>query len=208
MMDATGGTPTGADVRARVGGIAGILSAVCFLGSALVNGLVISNQGAYGWLGLFGTMLAIPFTWALYYRVVSDANRQTLQLAVILIVTGGILYTWLYLGALLDHAMTPLIEETGQQAEVLEALGNKISQASIITGTVYFIGVFLFAANGLRRDSGLRWANWVGVVGAALTVFWFGFGIVPEILSLVAAGGFMLTWVWMIAHGVRLLRGA
>jgi hypothetical protein len=198
----------GSKMRGQVGGVAGILSAACFLGSALVNGLVISNQGAYGWLGLFGTMLAIPFIWALYHRAVSEANRQTLQLAVITIAMGGILYTWLYLGAVLYHAIAPLVGETGQLAELVETLANKLSQVSIITGTVYFVGVFLFAANGLRRGPGPRWANWVGVVGAALTVFWFGLGIVPDILGLVAAIGFILTWVWMIAHGVQLLRGA
>jgi hypothetical protein len=204
MMEAAGS----GGVRNQVGGTAGILSALCFLGSALVNGLVISHQGAYGWFGLFGTMLAVLFAWALYYRAVGADNRQTLQLAVILFVMGGIFYTWLYLAALLSHALTPLVGEAGQPAEVLAAFGSQLSLVSIVTGTVYFVGVLLFAANGLRRGPGPRWADWLGVVGAVLAMLWFGIGFLPEILSLVAVLGFMLTWVWMIAHGVQMLRGA
>lgn len=203
-MDST----SSSNMRGQVGGVAGIVSAACFLGSALVNTVGILSPAAYGWLGLFGTMLAIPFIWALYHRMVNEDNRQTLQLAVIAVAVGGVLYTWLYLGTVLHYAVAPLVGETGQQAEVLGALADKLSQVSIITGTVYFVGTFLFAANGLKRNSGPRWANWVGVVGSALTVFWFGIGIVPEILSLVSAIGFMLTWVWMVAHGIQLLRGA
>jgi hypothetical protein len=204
MVDSSGG----GGVRGVVGGAAGVLSAACFLGSALVNGLVVSNQAAYGWLGLFGSILAIPFFWALYYRAVRDANRQTLQLAFIAIAIGGVLYTWLYLGAVLHHAVAPLVGETGQGADLAAALFDKLSQVSIITGTVYFVGTFLFAANGLRRGPGPRWANWVGVVGSALTVFWFGLGILPDILAFISAIGFILTWVWMVAHGVRMVGGA
>jgi hypothetical protein len=204
MMEAAGS----GGVRNQVGGIAGILSALCFLGSALVNGLVIFHQGAYGWFGMIGTMLAFLFAWALYYRAVGEDNRQTLQLAVILFVMGGIFYSWLYLAALLSHVLTPLVGEMGQPAEVLAAFGSQLSLVSIVTGTVYFVGVLLFAANGLRRGPGPRWADWLGVVGAVLAMLWFGIGFLPEILSLVAVLGFMLTWVWMIAHGVQMLRGA
>ena len=40
------------------------------------------------------------------------------------------------------------------------------------------------------------------------SMLWFGIGFLPEIWGLVAVLGFMLTWVWMIAHGVQMLRGA
>jgi len=46
------------------------------------------------------------------------------------------------------------------------------------------------------------------VVGAVLAMLWSGIGFLPEIWGLVAVLGFMLTWVWMIAHGVQMLRGA
>ena len=58
----------------------------------------------------------------------------------------------------------------------------------------------------LRNGKDPAWLAWMGITGGVVAWGWFGFGWLGPLFDFVPAFGFLLTLIWLIIVGVRMVR--
>lgn len=153
-----------------------------------------SFQTAYGVVGIIATTLTIPGILALRHYFERYEKRETLQIGVILMLTGGLFINTLYL--------TSAIESDTLD----DPMNHPLITSSIALGNVFFLGIFLFILAARRHNILKPWINWVGIIGFILVLPWFGFPFVPMMLKGIGSLGFMLILCWMVMISLKMIR--
>jgi len=89
----------------KIGGLFTILSAQCFCETSLTLPFGASRV-IYAWLGLAGTVLLVPAMWGIYQYLIKERNSNSLQLGVILMLTGVPFLLGIYLLAYVSAVST------------------------------------------------------------------------------------------------------
>ena len=163
----------------------------------------------YGWGGIFGNLLSVPYVVAFHYAMKDTGPGILLSMVIALIgatlTTFGFssplttLYYYLPVGLVASPESLPVFRAAGEVAvQVFEA--------------PWFVGSFLIsglvAYFGLRPSTGSKWLNAVRMLAGLTGVIWFEdylpflqpIGVLLRLLNI------LLIFVWSIGISVVLLR--
>ena len=134
----------------------------------------------YGWGGVFGTLLCVPYLLAFYTAIKeSAAEFPMILLSLIIALIGLLLATIGFFKPLtLIYSYLPMASEAGPEAlpmvrtaasvavEVLELPWN------VGSFLAFGLGIGLIAYYALRTATGPKWLNWVGIIGGLTGIVW------------------------------------
>jgi hypothetical protein len=167
----------------------------------------------YGWGGIFGTLLSIPYIIAFYYAIKDTAPMILLAMTFALV--GAVLtifgffsplttvYFYLPLGLVTNPELLPIFKAAAEVAvqvfEVPWALGSFL---------IFGLGYGLIAYYGLRTSTGPKWLNIVGILAGLTGIVWLAvflpflqpMGIILRLLNI------LLIFVWSIGLSTALVR--
>jgi len=167
----------------------------------------------YGWGGIFGTLLCVPYIIAFYYAM-KDTGPVILMSMVIALI-GAILtlfgffsplttvYFYLPNGLVASPEALPVIKAAGEIAvEVFELpwlFGSFL---------IFGLGFALIAYTGLRTSTGPKWLNIVGILAGLTGIVWLEsfLPFLQPIGVLLRMSNILLIFVWSIGLSTALLR--
>lgn len=169
----------------------------------------------YGWSGVFGILLGLPYLFA-FYRVIV-MRSQWIQLALIFVLIGSslaifgffkpltLVYEYVPLALAADAEMLPYLKTAVDvSAEVMELPWN------LGSFLLFGLGSGLFAFYAWRADVGQRWANFFGLIGGLAGIVWLQAYVpflVPVATFLIATNIIAIS-VWALGLSASLLRRA
>jgi hypothetical protein len=218
----------------RIGGLAGIASGIAILLSSLMT-LVTASVARpdapaemaeffadvdsagygfhlYGWLGLIGLVLAIPFTYGLFVLARAAFNHAWLG-AVGMWAGLVVLFPAYVLNILVASKLAPLFTDLGGSAndalyvvyETYSGLGSILFLfGSLLT---FSVAPWLLSIALLRTKTAPRWIGQLGVFAGVTGLTWAGLLLdSPGALAAVWAINAFANIIWMIALGVTMAR--
>jgi len=217
-----------------IGGLAGIASGVAILLSSLTTIVTASvarpdtpaemaefaadvdSYGygfhLYGWLGLIGLVLAIPFTYGLFLLARGAFNHAWLG-AVGMWSGLIVLFPAYVLNILVASKLAPLFTDLGGSAadplyvvyETYSGLGSILFLfGSLLT---FSLAPWLFSIALLRTRTAPRWIGWLGVFSGVTGLTWAGLLLdSPGALAAIWAINAFANIIWMVAVGVTMAR--
>jgi len=218
----------------RTGGWVGVLSGLAILVSSLTTAItssiarpenpselaeflaeVDSNAYSfhiYGWFGLIGLILAVPFTYGLFVLVRKALNEAWLG-AVFMWAGLIVLFPAYVLGMLTATNLSPLFDDLGESAAdsiyvVFKTLGGLGTLLFLLGSLLTFsIAPGLLSVAWLRTRTSPRWIGWLGVFAGVTGLAWAGLLLEdPGLLSLIWAINAFANIIWIIAAGVTMTR--
>jgi len=218
----------------RTGGWVGVLSGLAILVSSLTTAItssiarpenpselaeflaeVDSNAYSfhiYGWFGLIGLILAVPFTYGLFVLVRKALNEAWLG-AVFMWAGLIVLFPAYVLAMLTATNLSPLFDDLGESAAdsiyvVFKTLGGLGTLLFLLGSLLTFsIAPGLLSVAWLRTRTSPRWIGWLGVFAGVTGLAWAGLLLEdPGLLSLIWAINAFANIIWIIAAGVTMTR--
>jgi len=166
----------------------------------------------YGWLGLIGLVLAVPFTYGLFLLVRGALNHAWLG-AVGMWAGLIVLFPAYVFNILMVSKMTPLFADLGGSAadsvfvvyETYVGFGSILFLAgSLLT---FSLAPWLLSVAWLRTRVGARWIGRLGVFAGVTGLAWAGLLIdEPGALAALWAVNAFANIIWMIAVGATMAR--
>lgn len=167
----------------------------------------------YGWSGVVGTLLSIPYLLAFYTAIKERAPAVHVALTIALIGAGlatigffkslTLVYEYLPLGVAAEPETLPMLKVAAEASlEVMELPWN---MGSFL---LFGVGVGLMAYYALRAAIGPKWLNWVGIVGGLSGIVWlmaYLSFLVPVAVLLIMVN-ILTIIVWSIGLSVSLVR--
>jgi len=218
----------------RAGGWLGIFSGIAILVSSLTTAItsstarpenpseigeflaeVGSNSSffhTYGWLGLIGLVLAVPFTYGLFLLVRSALKEAWLG-SVFMVAGLIVLFPAYVLAMLTATSLAPLFDDLGESAAdsiyvVFKSFGG-IATLMFLLGSLltFSIAPWLLSAGWLKSGTTPRWIGWLGVFAGVTGLAWAGLLLdEPGILQLIWAINAFANIIWIIAAGATMAR--
>lgn len=218
----------------RTGGWVGILSGVAILVSSLTTAITASiarpddpsevaeflaevdsnvySFHVYGWLGLIGLVLAVPFTYGLFLLVRKALNEAWLG-AIFMWAGLIVLFPAYVLAMLTATSLSPLFDDLGESAAdsiyvVFKSFGGLAALLFLLGSLLTFsIAPGLLSVAWLRTATSPRWIGWLGVFAGVTGLAWAGLLLEdPGLLSLIWAINAFANIIWIIAAGVTMAR--
>ena len=218
----------------RTGGWVGVLSGLAILVSSLTTAItssiarpenpselaeflaeVDSNAYSfhiYGWFGLIGLILAVPFTYGLFVLVRKALNEAWLG-AVFMWAGLIVLFPAYVLAMLTATNLSPLFDDLGESAAdsiyvVFKTLGGLGTLLFLLGSLLTFsIAPGLLSVAWLRTRTSPRWIGWLGVFAGVTGLAWAGLLLEdPGLLSLIWAINAFANIIWIISAGVTMTR--
>jgi len=197
----------------RTGGICSILSAILYFGT-IFNNLFAGPDVAYFLLGLAATILVVPFLVGIYQHFRDDGNKMQLQAGVVTTLIGVPFVTSLYIIAYISSGTRAFVEQATLNAnsatqpliEMIEPILKFLNVVSIDVGSfLTFVGLGLIALSSLRVKSFPKWLAWLGIVGGILSFTWIVWGW-TSLTLLIPSGGMLISLIWMIIIGAKMVK--
>jgi hypothetical protein len=192
----------------NIAGILSILSALGYLGTMMTN-FGIGDRMAYGWLGLFGTVLLVPSICGFYLLFRSDSKQHLLMMGTILMLVGAVFVAGIYLAAMITSAISAY-DSLSEPAlkEVFEAFIQVINMVTIIIGSFLTYGISPLLLGLSARSSSLmpKWVAWIAIVGGVAGFAWLGFGWLLPLSFLIFFPSAILITIWQLAIGFYMFR--
>ncbi len=218
----------------RTGGLVGIASGVAILLSSLstfVTSSIAIPDGPsdlaeyfadvdtfgyglhlYGWFGLIGLVLAVPFTYGLFLFVRRAFNQAWLG-AVGMWAGLIVLFPAYFFNILIATRLAPLFGDLGESAAdslfVVYRSYAGLGTLLFLSGSVltFSIAPGLLSVAWLRTGAPPRWIGWLGVFAGITGLAWVGLlSEDPGVLGLVWAVNAFANIIWMIAAAVTMAR--
>jgi len=166
----------------------------------------------YGWSGLIGLVLAVPFTYALFLLVRGALNEA--WLGAIFMVAGLIVLFPAYILAMLTTTrLSPLFDVSGESTAVsiyvvFESFAGVATLMFLLGSLLTFsIAPGLLSVAWLRTRTTPRWIGWLGVFAGVTGLAWAGMLLDdPELLPLIWAINAFANIIWIIAAGATMAR--
>jgi hypothetical protein len=218
----------------RVGGWLGIFSGLAILISSLTTAITssfarpedpsevgeflaeVGSNGnffhVYGWLGLIGLVLAVPFTYGLFLLVRGVLTEAWLG-AVFMVAGLIVLFPAYVLAMLTATSLAPLFDDLGASAAdsiyvVFKSLSGMATLLFLFGSLLTFsIAPWLLSTAWLKTATSPRWIGWLGVFAGVTGLAWAGLLLdEPGILQLVWAINAFANIIWIIAVGATMAR--
>ena len=139
-----------------------------------------TNFLLYGWGGVLGTLLCVPYLLAFYTAMKESASVVPLVLLSLIIALIGtvltvigffkpltIIYTYVPMGLAAGPEALPLLKTAASVAvEVFEMPWN------VGSFLLFGLGIGLIAYYALRTATGPKWLNWVGIIAGVSGIVW------------------------------------
>ena len=166
----------------------------------------------YGWLGLLGLVLAVPFTYGLFVLVRGELSEA--WLGAIFMVAGLIVLFPAYILAMLTTTrLTSLFDELGASAAgsiyvIFESFAGFATLLFLLGSLLTFaIAPGLLSIAWLRTRTSPHWIGWLGVFAGISGLAWAGMLLDdPGPLPLIWAINAFANIIWIIAAGVTMTR--
>ena len=166
----------------------------------------------YGWFGLIGLILAVPFTYGLFLLVRKALNEAWLG-AVFMWAGLIVLFPAYVLAMLTATSLSPLFDDLGESAAdsiyvIFKTFGGLGTLLFLLGSLLTFsIAPGLLSVAWLRTGTSPRWIGWLGVFAGATGLAWVGLLLEnPGLLSLIWAINAFANIIWIIAAGVTMTR--
>jgi len=166
----------------------------------------------YGWLGLIGLVLAVPFTYGLFLMVRGALSHAWLG-AVGMWSGLVVLFPAYVFSILMVTKLTPLFTDLGGSAadSVFVVYETYVGFGSILfllgSMLTFSLAPWLLSIAWLRTGAGARWIGWLGVFAGVTGLTWAGLLLEePGALAAVWAVNAFANITWMIAIGVTMAR--
>ena len=168
----------------------------------------------YGWGGVFGALLSIPYVIAFYEAVKTAGSIRLVVVASAVI--GAVMTAIGFLSNTISVAYFMLpdaIEAGAEQLDMMRIALNFATDASegvwwVGSFLLYGIGTWMFAWYALKHTSTAKWINYVGLVGGLSGIIWlrhFLPFLKPLILPLSLVNILAIS-IWSIAFSVSSIR--
>jgi hypothetical protein len=168
----------------------------------------------YGWGGVFGALLSIPYFLAFHYALketgpVRSVATTTAIIGSVLAAFGFfkplvLIYAWVPAALEASPDILPIIEVMARYAgdlfEVPWWIGSFLA---------YGLGVGLFAYYAWRNDTGPKWLNGVGLIGGLSGIIWLRY-FFPVLYTWEFIGSIiniLAIMIWSIGLSASLVRG-
>ncbi|MCO5188764.1 MAG: hypothetical protein M9928_23670 [Anaerolineae bacterium] len=167
----------------------------------------------YGWSGVWGILLGIPYLFAFYMAIVERAPM--VQLALLFVLIGSslaifgffkpltLVYEYLPMATTTDPELLPFLKTAADAAgEVMELPWNL---GSLL---LFGLGSGLFAFYAWRASIGPKWANACGLIGGLAGIVWLQ-AYVPFLVpmaTILIATNILAISIWAIGLSVSLVR--
>ena len=167
----------------------------------------------YGWGGVFGALLSIPYFLSFHYAL-KDAGSVR-SVTTITAVIGSVLAAFGFFGTLtMVYAWVPTALEANPDAlpmiEIAASYASQLFEVPWWIGSflAYGLGVGLFAYYALRTDTGPKWLNVVGLVGGLTGIIWlrYFFPVLYNWEFLGSILNILMIFIWSIGLSVVLVR--
>jgi len=167
----------------------------------------------YGWGGVFGALLSIPYFQTFHYVLKDKAPASSVAAAAAII--GCVLTAFGYFAALvMIYAWVPealqASPETLPMIEITTQYASELFEVPWWVGSfmAYSLGVGLFAYFAWRSDTGPKWLNAVGILGALSGIIWLRYffrvlysgELIGSLINILAVT------IWAIGLSVALMR--
>jgi len=218
----------------RTGGWLGILSGVAILLSSLITVITssiarpegpsevaafltdVASSGyafhLYGWLGLLGLVLAVPFTYGVFL-LVRGALAEAWLGAIFMVAGLIVLFPAYTLAMLTTTTLSPLFDDLGEPVAdsiyvVLKSFTGFAALLFLLGSLLTFsIAPGLLSIAWLRTRTSPRWIGWLGVFAGISGLAWAGMLLDdPGPLPLIWAINAFANIIWIIAAGVTMTR--
>jgi|GEM_PF-3787377 len=194
----------------KIAGLLSILSALGYLGTMISNFTQLSRL-AYGWFGIFATILLIPAMWGLYLHQHRDAKQPLIMLGIIVMFIGSVFVVGIYLAAMISAQFEAFYASMSDQAVVdsIDAALAVFNLVMIIVGSFLTYGVspLLLGLAAMPSKTMPQWVSWLAVIGGIAGFYWIGFGWLFPISPLLILPSALLITFWQLAIGFYMLRG-
>jgi len=166
----------------------------------------------YGWGGVFGALLSVPYFLSFAYAFKAVSVRSILSTTT---TVGSVLTAFGFFGSLvMVYAWVPAALEaspdTVPMIEVIARYTSDIFEVPWWIGSflVYGLGVGLFAAYAWRTGTGPRWLNAVGLLAGLSGIIWlrYFFPVLYQWEMLGSIINILAISVWAIGLSASLLR--
>jgi len=218
----------------RTGGWLGMLSGLAILVSSLTTAITSSiarpedpsevaafltevdskvySFHVYGWFGLIGLILAVPFTYGLFLLVRKALNEAWLG-AVFMWAGLIVLFPAYVLAMLTATSLSPLFDDLGESAAdsiyvVFKSFGGLAALLFLLGSLLTFsIAPGLLSVSWLRTATSPRWIGWLGVFAGITGLAWSGLLLEDAgLLSLIWAINAFANIIWIVAAGATMTR--
>jgi len=213
----------------KVGLVAAILSALGWIAFILAGNPDYSNlsglelfqayQGnrfgwlLYGWGGVFGALLSIPYFLSFHYALKDSGPVRSL--ATTAAVIGSVLAAFGFFGTLtMVYAWVPAALEASPDAlpmiEIAAKYASGLFEVPWWIGSflAYGLGVGLFAYHSLRTAAGPKWLNVLGLIGGLTGIIWlrYFFPVLYQWEFIGSILNILMIFIWSIGLSASLLR--
>jgi hypothetical protein len=167
----------------------------------------------YGWGGIFGTLLVIPYLVAFYTSV---KEKSSLGLIVLVISLVGIVLAMI--GFMKPLTLVYLIRPIGLNADpefvktmqiAVLVMGEVVEVGWFIGSFLVFgLGIGLFAFLALKLSIGPKWINVIGTIGGISGVIWLAifFPFLETFGTLLRLFNILTIFIWSIGLSAALTR--
>lgn len=167
----------------------------------------------YGWGGVFGTLLSIPYIIA-FYNAMKDTGPGILMSMVIALIGATLavfgffsplttLYYYLPVGLVANPESLPVFKVAAEVAV-------QVFEAPWFVGSflIFGLGFGLIAYFGLRTSTGPKWLNVVGILAGLTGIIWLEnyLPFLEPIGVILRLSNILLIFVWSIGLSTALVR--
>jgi len=167
----------------------------------------------YGWSGIFGTLLSIPYIIAFYYAM--KDNGPVILLSMIIALIGAALTIFGFFSPLtLVYFYVPLgLEASPESLPLFKAAAQvavEVFEMPWLFGSflIFGFGFALIAYYGWRTSTGPKWLNVVGMLAGLAGVVWLEtfLPFLQPIGVILRLSNILLIFVWSIGLSIVLVR--
>ncbi|MBW1814743.1 MAG: hypothetical protein JRJ39_14050 [Deltaproteobacteria bacterium] len=167
----------------------------------------------YGWGGIFGTLLSVPYVIAFYYAMKDTGPGILLSIVIALIGATLTLFGFFSPLTTLYYYLPVGLVATPESLPVFKAAAEvavQVFEAPWFVGSflIFGLGFGLIAYFGLRTSTGPNWLNVVGILAGLAGIIWLEnflpflepIGVILRLLNI------LLIFVWSIGLSAALVR--
>ncbi|MBT3187759.1 MAG: hypothetical protein HN736_09165 [Anaerolineae bacterium] len=167
----------------------------------------------YGWGGVFGALLSIPYFLSFHYALKETGSVRSVT--TVAAVIGSVLAAFGFFKPLtMVYAWVPAALEASPDAlPMIEIAANYASGLFEVPWWIgsflaYSLGVGLFAYYAFRTDTGPKWLNIVGILGGITGIIWLRY-FFPVLYNWEFIGSILnilMIFIWSIGLSASLLK--
>jgi len=167
----------------------------------------------YGWGGVFGAMLSIPYFLAFHYALKGSGSVRSVATTSAII--GSVLAAFGFFKPLvMIYAWVPAaLEASSDTLPVIEIIARYAADLFEVPWWIgsflaYGLGVGLFAYYAWRNDTGPKWLNSVGLIGGLSGIIWlrYFFRVLYTWEFIGSIVNILAIMIWSIGLAVVLVR--